>query len=96
MPKNFKLYAICAKEFWKSYDKTKLKYTDEDGSFGFVGYGYNVYSNKKGSKCILVCTYQRILSMRRQKELQDVLNRAGLDIDEVVEGGKVIIARETT
>jgi len=88
---NFQLYAIPARKFWKEYSKTKYKYNDESGEFGYENYSYFYYKGKDGY-CILIGTKERIWSLRQRKFLEEILDRVNIDINEALEDGKVIIA----
>jgi len=89
----FDLYAIPARKFWDENTRTKLKYCDEQGEWGFKKYLYYVYDGKNG-KCVLLGTKERIWSMRQRKILADILRKSNIDLNEVLEDGKVIIAKE--
>jgi len=90
----FELYAIPARNFWDEYKKTKFKYCDEDGIWGFRGYVYICYIHNDGSRCVLIGTKERIWSMRQRKILADIFRKGNIDLNEVLEDGKVVIARE--
>jgi hypothetical protein len=89
----FELYAVPARKFWDEYKKTKFKFHDEDGEFGYEGYSYYVFQSKD-DRCVLIGTKERIWSLRQRKKLAEIFKKYNIDLSEVLEDGKVIIAVE--
>ena len=98
----FEVFTMPKDVWWKTHQRTELKYHDPEGYFGAEKYDYFLYVNRqeesiRGSSrpYILIHTQKSLENMRseiRNKVKNTMMDNHDIDVDRVVDDDLVIVA----